>query len=130
MNIVITLPKELVQAIADGRKTIELRKTTPASFRLEEDIVYIIEKGTHLIVAQFQISYVEEINEPATIWERYSKQICVDFKWFYRYANAIRPYHLWHITKPVKYQHGIYRSYFPELRTNPQSFVYVKGKIE
>lgn len=50
MDVIITLPTNLIQLIKDGKKTIELRKNRPLFFNPEEDVIYICKKGTACVV--------------------------------------------------------------------------------
>ena len=47
MNILITLPKHLIDKIISGEKKFEMRKCLPKNMRLGEDGFFVVEKGTN-----------------------------------------------------------------------------------
>jgi len=46
MNILITLPKNLLEKILSGEKKYEMRKCLPKNMKLGEDGFFVVEKGT------------------------------------------------------------------------------------
>ena len=128
MNVVITLPKNLITAIVSGAKTIEFRKSYPKDFDCRKDCVYIIEKGTRNVVAFFLVSDFQYETNPVEIWRDYSIQIGVPFFWFMAYAPRCRAYYLWRIRKASYLYTPLDREFSFGLTTNPQGFVYTKYK--
>lgn len=55
MNIVITLPKEIIAEIIDERRWILVRRFVPNRFNIDEDVVLVVEKGTKNIPVLFSI---------------------------------------------------------------------------
>lgn len=124
MNIVITLPKNLITDIVSGAKTIEFRKSYPKDFDCKRDVVYVIEKGTRNVVAWFMVSEFQYKSNPVEIWGEYSIQIRVPFFWFVAYAPRCRDYYLWRIRKAAYLYNPLDRELSFGLKTNPQSYVY------
>ena len=46
MNILITLPKDLLEKIISGEKKFEMRKCLPKNMRIGEDGFFVVEKGS------------------------------------------------------------------------------------
>lgn len=126
MNVVITLPKNLITAIVSGAKTIEFRKSYPKDFDCRKDCVFVIEKGTRNVVAYFLVSDFQYETNPMEIWRDYSIQIGVPFFWFMAYAPRCRAYYLWRIRKAAYLYTPLDREFSFGLTTNPQSYVYTQ----
>ena len=124
MNVVITLPRNLITAIVSGAKTIEFRKSYPKDFDCRKDCVFVIEKGTKNVVAYFFVSDFQYESNPVEIWRDYSIQIGVPFFWFMAYAPRCRAYYLWRIRKAAYLYTPLDRELSLGLTTNPQSYVY------
>lgn len=128
MDVVITLPKNLITAIVSGAKTIEFRKSYPKDFDCRETRVFVIEKGTRNVVAYFLVSDFQYETNPVEIWRDYSIQIGVPFFWFMAYAPGCRDYYLWRIRWATYLYTPLDRELFFGLTTNPQSYVYTRYK--
>lgn len=126
MNVVITLPRNLITAIVSGAKTIEFRKSYPKEFDCRKDFVFVIEKGTRNVVAYFLVSDFQYETNPVEIWRDYSIQIGVSFFWFMAYAPRCRAYYLWRIRKAAYLYTPLDRELSLGLTTNPQSYVYTQ----
>lgn len=55
MNIVITLPREIIAEIIDERRWVLVRRFVPNRFNIDEDVVLVVEKGTKNIPILFSI---------------------------------------------------------------------------
>lgn len=55
MNIIITLPLRFINAIRKEEKRYEMRKSTPVKFDMQNDIVYVCEKGTGMVIGYFTV---------------------------------------------------------------------------
>lgn len=126
MNIVITLPKVLIDAIVSRRKQIEFRKNFPKHFNTIDDWVYVIEKGTKNVVARFHVTYFQKEYDPIEVWHTYGRSIWVDFNWFMRYTSTAKVYYLWHISEPEYLEKPLHRGIFFGFSSNPQSFAYTQ----
>lgn len=124
MNVVITLPHELIQAILDGRKTVEVRSRIPKLFHKEWSVVYVVEKGTRTCPLYFSIRGFEEFYDYDHAFMAAKDKACVPERWLSDYLhNCYNPV-LWYIGRvcpiaDVSFNYkmlGIYR--------NPQCFCY------
>lgn len=82
MNILITLPKHLIEKIMSGEKKYEIRKCLPKSMRLGEDGFFVVEKGTDEVRCWCR---VDAITIPATtegFADKYAKDLCVSLSSF------------------------------------------------
>ena len=61
MNILITLPKDLIEAIISGQKKYQVSKSQPKYMRVGEDGFYVVEKGTDKIRCWCR---VDEVTSP------------------------------------------------------------------
>lgn len=124
MNIVITLPHELIQAILDGKKTAEVRSRIPKDFHKECDVVYVVEKGTKTCPLYFSIWDFEEFYDLGHAFIAAKEKAYVNERWLSDYLQKCYNPVLWHIGRVcpiVDFSHkyemlGIYR--------NPQCFCY------
>ena len=124
MDVIITLPSNLIQLIKEGRKTIELRKHYPLFFNKDEDVIYICKKGTACVVGYMKIDAVVVTQNKYGILTEWAKDIAVPREWIEKYI------------KDTKILYGYFILYYREfekplpLRENfkvyraPQSFAY------
>lgn len=124
MNIVITLPHELIQAILDGKKTVEVRTRIPKDFHKECDVVYVVEKGTKTCPLYFSIWNFEEFYDCGHAFLAAEDKACVPKRELSNYLQDCFFPVLWHIGRvcpivDISYEYkmlGIYR--------NPQCYCY------
>lgn len=124
MDVIITLPTNLIQLIKDKKKTIELRKNRPLFFNPEGDVIYICQKGTAKVVGYMKIDAVVTAYNKFGILTEWAKDIAVPLKWIENYIRN------------AKVLYGFFILYYREfdkplsLRENfkvnraPQSFAY------
>lgn len=67
MNILITLPKDLIAKIVSGEKRYEMRKCLPKHMKIKEDGFFVVEKGTDEVRCWCRIDDVKD-----TYIDRYS----------------------------------------------------------
>lgn len=121
MNILITLPKKLIDKIISGEKKYEMRKCLPKYMRIGEDGFFVVEKGTDNIRCWCRVDravkgFVSRYS--AAYFEPY---LCVPKKYIREYAKDKGVY-LWKIGK-VKVFESLKRD--PLLiKRNPQQFAY------
>ena len=60
MNILITLPKNLLEDILNGKKKYEMRKCFPKQMRIGKDGFFVVEKGTDNVRCWCRVDEVEE----------------------------------------------------------------------
>ena len=121
MNILITLPRNLIDRILSGDKKFEMRKSMPKNMKLGEDGFFVVEKGTNDIRCWCRVDKISEtyIDNYSIDW--YVSRLCVPAEYIERYANGGKVY-LWGIGKVMELQ-GLYRdSLFVD--RNPQQFAY------
>lgn len=130
MNIIITLPIDLIAEIAEGRKLVEIRKSCPTIFNPDEDIVWVKTKGADKVPMCFEIDYFEKDCDIENVWERYKSQIRVPFAWWSQYVQNTKEVVIWHIKNVQVFQPNLsFSETFPGVPT-PQSYIYTaKGII-
>lgn len=121
MNILITLPKHLVEKIISGEKKVEVRKCFPKNMRLNVDGFFVVEKGTNNIRCWCRVD-----NVAYTFADLYSaswlaERACVSEEYIEKYANGGKLF-LWEIGK-VKTFDGLKRESLL-IDKNPQQFTY------
>lgn len=121
MNVVITLPKDLLEMIISGKKKYEMRKCMPNHLRLGIDGFYVVEKGTDNIrcwcrVDEFVDIYFDYYNVK---WFR--PHICVPERYIMDYAKGKRVC-LWKIGKVHSFKYKKLRDLAVD--RNPQQFSY------
>lgn len=121
MNILITLPKILLDKILSGEKKFEMRKCLPKNMRLGEDGFFVVEKGTDEVRCWCRVDAVCEtyIDHYSAAW--FVSRLCVPVEYIEKYANSEKVY-LWKIGKVVKLQDLCRDSLYVD--KNPQQFAY------
>lgn len=121
MNILITLPKHLIDAIIDGRKQYEMRKILPKYLCVGRDGFFVVEKGTDNVRCWCRVDSICEtyIDHYSASW--FVSRLCVDYEYIERYANGKKVY-LWKIGKVMELSDLNRNSLFVD--RNPQQFAY------
>jgi len=121
MNILITLPRELLEKIISGDKRVEMRKSKPKMMNIGEDGFFVVEKGTDEVRCWCRVDKVIEtyLDHYSADW--YASRLCVSEDYMERYANRKKVY-LWEIGKVIELQDLTRGSLFVE--KNPQQFAY------
>lgn len=121
MNILITLPKDLLEKIISGEKKFEMRKCLPKHMRIGADGFFVVEKGTDEVrcwcrVDEVRRTYIDRYNAK---W--YAPILCVTKKYITKYANGKKVY-LWRIGKVIAIECLKRDSLIVD--RNPQQFTY------
>lgn len=121
MNILITLPRELLEKIISGDKRFEMRKSQPKMMNIGEDGFFVVEKGTDEVRCWCRVDKVFEtyLDHYSADW--YASRLCVPEDYMERYADGKKVY-LWEIGKVIELQDLTRGSLFVE--KNPQQFAY------
>lgn len=130
MNIIITLPQELIADILNGHKTIELRKNFPMNYIENYDWVYVVTKGKATVQLAFQISTDEDTNMFDRVWQNFGKCLCIPYDWFAKYTQNVSYIWLWYIGKIAYAEKPIPLSDIKPNAKAPQSFIYCDTPFE
>lgn len=122
MNILITLPKNLIEKIISGEKKFEMRKCLPKNMKLGEDGFFVVEKGTDKVRCWCRVGSVIKTGMNADLAELYSKDLCVTPRFILDYAPVGKNVWLWQIGKVKVLQDLCRDSLFVD--KNPQQFAY------
>lgn len=130
MNVIITLPIELISEIAEGRKTIEVRKTIPTRLNEETDWIYVCCTGKRKVMIAFRVSKFKKAKDSAGIWAQLGGQIRCSYPWWLEYTKDKRTLFFWYISDV----HVINRQTDAWLKIvkdkNPQSFKYTQMTLD
>lgn len=102
MNILITLPKHLLEKIISGEKTYEMRKCLSKNMRIGEDGFFVVEKGTDKVRCWCRVDSVINTGMNVYVAERFSKDLCVTPQFILDYAPIGKDVWLWQIGKVVE----------------------------
>ena len=121
MNILITLPKHLIDCIIRGEKLYEMRKCLPKHMKIGEDGFFAVEKGTSDVRCWCRIDDVREtfIDHYSATW--FISRLCVNEDYVRKYVNGKKVY-LWKIGKVIELSDLDRDSLFVD--KNPQQFAY------
>ena len=122
MNVLITLPKHLLESIIAGNKTFEMRKCKPVMMKIGEDGFFVVEKRTDEVKCWCRVDKVIETVMTKEIAARYSKCLCVTSQFILNYAPLGTKVYMWGIGKCIKIE-GLCRDSLC-VKRNPQSFAY------
>lgn len=121
MNILITLPRDLIEKIISGKKKFEMRKCMPKNMKIGVDGFFVVEKGTDVVRCWCRVDEVRETYFDYTNSKWYANQLCVTEKYVIRYAKRDKVY-LWKIGK-VNVFEFLHRNLLIVYK-NPQQFAY------
>lgn len=121
MNILITLPKNLIEKIISGKKIFEMRKCLPKHMRIGEDGFFVVEKGTDEVRCWCRVDKAIEtyLDHYSADW--FASRLCVPEDYMERYANGKKVY-LWEIGKVIEIECLKRDSLF--VGNNPKQFAY------
>lgn len=122
MNVLITLPKNLLEKIISGEKQVEMRKTLPRNMKIGEDGFFVIEKGTDKVRCWCRVDEVKVFIMTEKMAIAYSQLLCVTPEYIINYAPVGTVVYMWFIGKVKKLQDLCRDSLIVD--KNPQSFAY------
>lgn len=126
MNIVITLPEDLIKKIALGQKTVEVRKNYPKDFDPAIDSVYVVKKGTNDVVMRFQMYNFNHAYHVKFAWALYHSQMGIPYEWYRDYTMGHDKIYLWKISSVFCFFVPWQLKTLTNLTNNPQSFAYIR----
>ena len=126
MNILITLPKDLLDKIMSGEKKYEMRKCLPKLMKAGEDGFFIVEKGTDNIRCYCGVKNVIEVTMSQEIAEQYASDLCVTPQFILSYRPVGTKVYLWEIDSVSRFNNVTRKCL--GIDNNPQQYVYVKTK--
>lgn len=122
MNILITLPKNLIDKIISGDKKLEMRKCMPNNMILGEDGFFAVEKGTDKVKCWCRVDAAINTGITAKEAELFSDDLCVTPQFILDYASIGKDVWLWEIGKVVEFPNLCRDSL--QVERNPQQFAY------
>lgn len=122
MNILITLPKNLLEKIISGEKKFEMRKCLPKNMEVGVDGFFVVEKGTDEVKCWCRVDALIEMVMTKPLAKQYSADLCVTPQYVLDYAPAGTKVYLWKIGKVMVLQDLTRGSLFVD--KNPQQFAY------
>lgn len=126
MNVVITLPVELIAEILEGRKTIEIRSKVPQKFNPDEDVVFVVEKTTHRIPLYFTIRAFYSFWQNESLDARLARHASVPVSWIKWYRTGKLRIAVWDIACVCKLCDETALWEKLDMNTAPQSYIYKK----
>lgn len=124
MNVVITLPKHLIDAIISGKKTFEMRKSRPKLMNVSEDGFFICEKGTKKIRCWCRCDAILEADAKAIIPSEWSDHLAVEPSYIEKYIANGHKIFMWHILEVVKFEKDALELDSLIVDKAPQQFAY------
>ena len=121
MNILITLPKDLLKNIINGKKRFEMRKCIPKNMKIGEDGFFVVEKGTDNVRCWCRVDEIREESINYFNVKRLAHLLCVSENYIIQYAKDEKVY-LWKIGKVIMLEDLKRHSLFVD--KNPQQFAY------
>lgn len=122
MNVLITLPKHLLEKIMSGEKQFEMRKNLPRHMRIGEDGFFVVEKGTDKVRCWCRVDEAREVVMTEQLAIEYSRILGVTPDYIINYAPVSTKVYMWGIGKVKKLQNLCRNSLIVD--KNPQSFAY------
>lgn len=122
MNVLITLPKELIDKILCGHKKFEMRKSFPVGLKLGTDGFFVVEKGAHDVRCWCRVDFVMIRNIDPIEADNLSWDLCVSAEYIRNYARDGKPVLLWGIGRVIEFNSVTIENLL--IKKNPQSFCY------
>lgn len=122
MNILITLPKHLIDKLISGEKEFEMRKCLPKNMKLGEDGFFAVEKGTDEVRCWCRVDRCIEVTMTAIAAIQYAGLLGVSPAFVLNYAPVGTKVYMWEIGK-VKLLQDLCRNSL-HVDKNPQQFAY------
>ena len=126
MNVVITLPADLIAAIKNGKKCFELRSRLPRKFYLHQDVVFVCQKGTNKVPLYFTILKFYTYTKHSDCNDLIAQRAAVPAQWVDNYMINKDCIHAWvigyvcELAYPTSVWHQL------QIKHNPQSFIYTQ----
>lgn len=124
MNILITLPRNLIIAIIEGTKTFEMRKCLPKHMKVGEDGFFVIEKGTKKIRCWCRVDEIQTFNNFSPITNETCKMLAVSREYVDTYRSNAKFIYLWRIGKVKRFEDDFVTLEDLVVDRAPQSFAY------
>lgn len=121
MNILITLPKNLLEDIISGKKKYEMRKCLPKNMKIGEDGFFIVQKSTDDVKCWCRVDEIKEVFINYFSVKMLAPMLCVSETYINQYAKDGKIY-LWKIGKVIILEDLKRHSLFVD--RNPQQFAY------
>ena len=87
MNILITLPKHLIEHIIKGDKKFEMRRSIPKNLIIGQDGFFAVEKGTCNVRCWCRVDSIDEANIDDNSASLFVSRLCVDESFIRKYAK-------------------------------------------
>ena len=126
MNIVITLPADLIAAILDKKKCFEIRSKLPRKFYLHQDVVFVCQKGTNKVPLYFTILKFYTYTKHSYCNDYIAQKAAVPTQWIDDYMEDKECIYDWvigyvcELSYPTSVWHQL------QIKHNPQSFIYTQ----
>ena len=124
MNVLITLPKNLIDAIISGKKTFEMRSVKPRLMKCGEDGFFCVEKGTDNVRCWCQCDYTLKLDADEVCPYYWSECLAVDGEYIEKYCDNKRTIYMWHIEEVVNLEEESLCRDSIFVDHNPQQFAY------
>ena len=126
MNIVITLPRILINKIISGEKSVEVRSKVPTNFNLKTDVVYVAEKGTSNIPLMFSIKEFISFKDKTEAINYINKDAAVSIQFLENYTKDKNTICIWVLGRVCLLPKSRHMATWLGIKKNPQSFIYNK----
>lgn len=120
MNVLITLPKRLIDKIIIGEKTYELRSRIPLKYD-DHSRIYVVEKGTRRIRLSFKSHSFFGIQGGKREALQYSNLLGISKDEFLSYIVTYKELYFWPIQDLMNECFSIDDI---NIKKNPQSYIY------
>lgn len=126
MNVVITLPADLIAAIKNKKKSFEIRSKLPRNFDPQKDVVFVCQKGTNKVPLYFTILEFYTYSIYSDCKDYIAQRAAVPTKWIADYMENKDYIHAWvigyvcELAYPTSVWHQL------QIKHNPQSFIYTQ----
>ena len=124
MNVVITLPADLIAAIKDKKKCFEVRSKLPRNFDPQKDVVFVCQKGTNKVPIYFTILKFYTYTKHSDCNDYIAKKAAVPTQWIANYMENKDCIHAWVIGYVCELSSPVFVWHQLQIKHNPQSFIY------
>lgn len=129
MNVIITLPANLIAKIAAGIKTVEMRRKIFHHMNPYKDVIYIAQKGTDNVIGYITPGHIIKTDEQDAAWDSLEACLGITRDFYDAYWLDTNSMYFIGIESFKRFARPLNMQKVFRRRGNPQCFYYTEVNI-